>query len=81
LQENGLIVDPKLISFGGFRLESGYERFGKMMQLQKPPDAVFCSNDIIALGVLQYTREHNIHVPQDFGIMGLMTSLCIFAPD
>jgi len=35
LQENGLIVDPKLISFGGFRLESGYERFGKMMQLAK----------------------------------------------
>ena len=70
LQENGLVVDPKLISFGGFRLESGYERFGKMMQLPKPPDAVFCSNDIIALGVLQYTREHNIRVPQDFGIIG-----------
>ncbi len=70
LQENGLVVDPKLISFGGFRLESGYERFGRMMQLPKPPDAVFCSNDIIALGVLQYAREHNIRVPEDFGIIG-----------
>jgi len=70
LQENGLVVDPKLISFGGFRLESGYERFGRMMQLPKPPDAVFCSNDIIALGVIQYAREHNIRVPEDFGIIG-----------
>lgn len=70
LQENGLVADPKLISFGGFNLESGYERIGKMMGLKNPPDAVFCSNDIIALGVLQYARDHNIHVPKDFGIIG-----------
>ncbi len=37
LQENGLIVDPQLISFGGFRLESGYERVAGMMQLSNPP--------------------------------------------
>jgi LacI family transcriptional regulator len=41
-----------------------------MMGLPKPPDAVFCSNDIIALGVLQFAREHNIRVPDDFGIIG-----------
>ena len=70
LQENGLKVDPKLISFGGFTLESGYERFGKMMQQSLKPDAVFCSNDIIALGVLQYAREHQIKVPESLGIIG-----------
>ncbi|MDD2533667.1 MAG: LacI family DNA-binding transcriptional regulator [Eubacteriales bacterium] len=70
LQENGLKADPKLISFGGFSLESGYERFGQMTKLQQPPDAVFCSNDIIALGVLQYAREHEIPVPAKLGIIG-----------
>lgn len=70
LQENGLIADSKLISYGGFRLESGYERIAKMMQLPIPPDAVFCSNDIIALGVLQYARDNKIRVPEDFGIIG-----------
>lgn len=70
LQENGLVADPSLISFGGFRLESGYERFARMIQQSNPPDAVFCGNDIIALGVLQYTRDHHIRVPQDFGLIG-----------
>ena len=70
LQQNALKADPKLISFGGFTLESGYERFGKMMQQNHKPDAVFCSNDIIALGVLQYAREHQIDVPKQLGIIG-----------
>lgn len=70
LQEYGLAVDPTLISFGGFRLESGYQRIGAMLQQADPPDAVFCGNDIIALGVLQYTRDHQIRVPEDFGLIG-----------
>ena len=70
LQENGLRADRDWISFGGFRLESGYERIRKMLNSDNPPDAVFCGNDYIALGVLQYLREQKISVPDDFGLIG-----------
>ncbi len=70
LEESGLTVDPYLISYGNFRIESGYQRIAALMSLSNPPDAVFCGNDIIALGVLQYARDKGLCVPKDLGIMG-----------
>ncbi len=70
LQEAGLIVDPQLISYGGFRHESGYQRIAELRKLPSPPDAAFCGNDIIAMGVLQYARDHKLAVPHKFGIIG-----------
>lgn len=70
LQENGLAVDPHLISFGSFNMAGGYQRMSSMMNLPEPPDAVFCGNDIIGMGVLQYARENGVRVPEDFGIIG-----------
>lgn len=70
LQEDGRTVDPQLISFGGFNLESAYERIAELRQLPNPPDAAFCANDILAMGVLQYARDNGLAVPADFGIIG-----------
>lgn len=70
LQENGMTTDPHLISFGSFNIDGGYQRMQAMVSLSQPPDAVFCGNDIIAMGVLQYAREHKIRIPEDFGIIG-----------
>ncbi len=70
LIEGGLEVREEWINNGGFSMESGYQRIGSMFRLSNPPDAVFCGNDIIALGVLQYARDHGLNVPRDFGIIG-----------
>lgn len=70
LQESGLHVEPHLISFGGFDINSGYRRMEQLMQLDNPPDAVFCGNDFIAIGALQYARDHGIGVPEKVAIMG-----------
>ncbi|HZJ68877.1 MAG TPA: LacI family DNA-binding transcriptional regulator [Candidatus Eisenbacteria bacterium] len=71
LQENNIRVDQNLISFGGFDLQSGYNRIKKLLESEShKPDAVFCANDYIALGVLEYLHEKKITVPDDFGVMG-----------
>jgi LacI family transcriptional regulator len=80
LQEHGLPVDSSLISFGAFRQESGYERASELMDLAHPPDAVFCANDIIALGALHYAREHHIDVPEKLAIMGFDDIACAALP-
>lgn len=71
LQENDFRVHQELISYGGFDLQSGYDRIKILLEqgLVKP-DAVFCGNDYIALGVLQYLHEKKIRVPEDFGVVG-----------
>lgn len=70
LEKHNLPVYSGLLSHGGFDSESGYERMQRMMESQCRPDAVFCGNDYIALGALQYAREHDLNVPDDFGICG-----------
>ncbi|MDD2440531.1 MAG: LacI family DNA-binding transcriptional regulator [Eubacteriales bacterium] len=80
LQEHGLAVDTRLISYGPFRQESGYARIAELLKTAKPPDAVFCGNDIIAIGVLQYAREHDVAVPADLGIIGFDDIGCASLP-
>jgi LacI family transcriptional regulator len=70
LQESGLQVESDLISYGGFGIESGYNRLAALMRLQNPPDAVFCGNDIIALGALHYARDNGIEVPKQLALIG-----------
>ncbi|HHU54166.1 MAG TPA: LacI family transcriptional regulator [Clostridiaceae bacterium] len=71
LQENNFQVKHDLIIYGGFDLQSGYDRIKKLLeQGSVRPDAVFCGNDYIALGVLQYLYEKKIRVPEDFGVIG-----------
>lgn len=71
LQEHQIKVQEELISYGGFDLRSGYNRIKKLLENKSTkPDAVFCGNDYIALGVLQYLYENKIKVPEDFGIVG-----------
>jgi len=71
LQEHEMEVRQDWISYGGFNLKSGYNRIKSLLENDKvKPDAVFCGNDYLALGVLQYLHEKNISVPEEFGVMG-----------
>lgn len=72
LHRHHLPIYKELLSEGGFDARSGYERVGEMMSNSPSlrPDAVFCGNDYIALGALQYANEHQLKVPHEFGIVG-----------
>ncbi len=34
------------------------------------PTAIFCSNDFIAMTVMQMLKEHNYHIPRDISVVG-----------
>ncbi len=69
LEENDLELNLEHLSFSGYDMQSGYKRMNALMQQTNRPDAVFCSNDYIALGCLQYLQEHNIS-REEFGLVG-----------
>ena len=54
--------------------ESSYEggrRAGSaLFAAAEPPDAVFCFNDVVAIGALQAAREFKLRVPEDVAIIG-----------
>ncbi len=42
----------------------------KLLNLPEPPDAVFASNDISALGAMLAAKEKGLQLPKEFGVVG-----------
>ncbi len=55
---------------GHFNEISGYQAARQMLASGKLPEAVFCANDQMALGVLKALQEHHLRVPEDIALVG-----------
>ena len=51
-----------------FSTESGYEQAARLLERDPHIDCLFCATDGIALGAMQYCREHDIRIPEDLMI-------------
>jgi len=60
---------------GNFKIDGGQEGMEKILRLPEPPTAIFCMNDMMALGTVRAIREHGFSVPEDFSVVGLDNSI------
>jgi LacI family transcriptional regulator len=49
---------------------AGFEAMQKLLKLKPRPDAVFCYNDLTALGAIEATLQAGLRVPEDIAIIG-----------
>ena len=70
LKDNGIPRDNSLIMKKTLTVDSGKEAMEKLMKGINPPDALFAASDYAALGAYTWLREQQIHVPDEFGIVG-----------
>lgn len=68
LQE--LAYGPFLREAGEYTYESGYAAAKRLLNRDDPPDAIFCANDITALGALDAARDLGVAIPSDLSIVG-----------
>ncbi|HET8843527.1 MAG TPA: LacI family DNA-binding transcriptional regulator [Ktedonobacteraceae bacterium] len=91
LREAGRTLDPALLAPGGlWHRADGAAAMRTLLSLPEPPDAVFCFNDLMALGALSVLHEAGLRIPQDVAIVGFddiedgryaTPSLTTIAPD
>ena len=91
LQEAGQALDPALLAPGGlWHRADGAAAMRSLLSLPEPPDAVFCFNDLMALGAMSVLHEAGLRIPQDVAIVGFddiedgryaTPSLTTIAPD
>ncbi|KKI91919.1 LacI family transcriptional regulator [Bacillus sp. SA1-12] len=55
---------------GNYDMVSGYESMKKLLCIENPPTAVFCSNDDMAIGAMKAINEADLTVPTDISIIG-----------
>jgi LacI family transcriptional regulator len=54
-----------------YRYELGYQAAQRLLEKDKLPDAIFCANDLIAMGALDLIQcERRIKVPEELSIIG-----------
>jgi LacI family transcriptional regulator len=65
-----LPFDPGLVREGNWQPLSGYEGARELMTLKRPPTAIFCANDLMAVGCYEALHELGLRIPDDVAVMG-----------
>jgi LacI family transcriptional regulator len=63
-------VPAKHLVRGDWTRKGGYEAMKTLMALPQRPDAVFCANDLMAIGALDVAHELGLRVPDDVAVVG-----------
>ncbi len=70
MNETNLPIHENWIMEGFFEPEDGYECMNKILAQDSLPTAVFCCNDVMALGAISAITEKGLRVPDDISIIG-----------
>lgn len=70
LEKCGLPLRTEYIENGKYQEELAGNAFLRLMKLPEPPDAVFCGNDEMALGVLRAAKKTGVRIPDQVGLIG-----------
>lgn len=70
LIENQISPKKDYSVIGNYDMKSGFLSMEKLLSLPKPPTAVFCSNDDMAIGAMNAIFSRGFKVPEDFSVCG-----------
>ena len=70
LKQAGIPIDEQLIASGDYTTETGASGARQLLTLEKPPSAIFASNDQMAMGVFQVAEEMGLRIPNDLSVIG-----------
>jgi len=70
LERVGLAYDEGLVRYGNFDEESGQGAMESLLNLPRPPTAVFAASDMVAIGAMKAIRDRGLRVPGDIAVVG-----------
>ncbi|MGC8683445.1 MAG: LacI family DNA-binding transcriptional regulator [Athalassotoga sp.] len=70
LYDSKIEFDESLLAFGDYTYESGIKMTEELLKRKVKFDAIFCGNDLIAFGVIEFLKRNGINVPKDVSVVG-----------
>jgi LacI family transcriptional regulator len=83
LRDHQLAARPELEYEGDFLQPDGYAGGSAFLDLAEPPTAIFASNDVMAMGVMDAVRNRGLRIPDDISVVGfdnIPQSAVVFPP-
>jgi LacI family transcriptional regulator len=74
LRAAGVRFDSELVVHGAFDMASGAKAVNTLVSGGVAFDAMFCANDLVALGAMRELRRHGLVVPDDVAVVGMDNS-------
>ncbi|MEH7744288.1 LacI family DNA-binding transcriptional regulator [Neobacillus drentensis] len=70
MKANGLKVPNEWILYGDFSMYAGKKMMADLLKREKRPTAIFCVNDVTAVGAVKVAVEAGLKIPEDIAIVG-----------
>jgi DNA-binding LacI/PurR family transcriptional regulator len=71
LREAGLAYDPELVvGVSQYQRQDGQQAMQYLLDLPEPPDAVFCFNDLMAVGAMRACIDSGVDIPGQVAVAG-----------
>ncbi len=70
LTEAGRTFDAAMVRDGQWTRAGGRDAMRSLLAVDPAPDAVFCANDLMAIGAMDAIREHGLTIPRDLRLVG-----------
>jgi len=77
LEESDISLDPALVIESKAGQAAGYAAMQQLLALPNPPTAVFCHNDVLAMGAIRAIFDAGLVVPADISVVGHDDTLSI----
>jgi DNA-binding LacI/PurR family transcriptional regulator len=62
--------DPALVVESDVHQNAGYQAMKQLLALPEPPTAIFCHNDVLAVGAMHAIRAAGLSIPGDISVVG-----------
>jgi len=70
LEAAGHALAPDLVRTGKPTVEDAFRMTGELLDLARPPRAIFAMSDLMAIGALRAAGQRGVAVPRDLAVLG-----------
>jgi DNA-binding LacI/PurR family transcriptional regulator len=70
LEAHGLGFDPSICGDANFAADDAFTEMRRILRAPRPPTAMFCANDLMAIGACRAAEVEGLRVPDDLSLVG-----------
>lgn len=70
LRDHGIVPDTGWVLTGDVSKEAGQQAARQLLEREVLPDAVFCTSDFVAMGMMLELLKNGVRIPEDIAICG-----------
>lgn len=70
MEHAGIQIEQGWVTEGGLCLDGARRATQRLLEHSKPPTAIFCGNDEMAMGAIHEIKLAGLRIPQDVSVMG-----------